>query len=73
MIPLICLEITTLPEEFHRSAMAIVVATTLYSIKWAAGSARLVRDLTDHQTTFDGLSEEEKKRVWLAASNGGGE
>lgn len=57
-------------DQFHRIAMGVVVGSTLYSIKWASGSVRVVRDLVEHQTTFDALTEEEKKRVWLAASNG---
>lgn len=61
------------PENAKRIAMGVVVATTLYAIKWASGSVRVARDLTDHQTTFDRLTEDEKRRVWLAASNGGGE
>lgn len=61
-----------LPDQFHRIVMGAVVASTLYSIKWASGSVRVVRDLTEHQVTFDGLTEEEKRRVWLAASNGDG-
>lgn len=59
-----------LPEDVHRGAMSLVVASTLYAIKWASGSVRVVRELTDRQATFESLSEEEKGRVWLAASSG---
>lgn len=56
--------------DLLRPAIGAVLATTLYAVKWAAGSVRIVRDLAWHSSTFDNLSDEEKKRVWLAADGG---
>lgn len=59
-----------LPELVGRIAFGTVAGATLYSIKWAGGSVRLVRDLTDRQVEFDGLSGEERRRLMLVAANG---
>jgi hypothetical protein len=58
-----------LPELVGRIAFGTVAAATLYSIKWAAGSVRIVRDLTDRQVEFDGLPADEKRRLMLVAAN----
>lgn len=58
-----------LPELVGRIALGAVAGTTLYSIKWAGGSVRIVRDLTDRQVEFDGLPVEEKRQLMLVAEN----
>lgn len=58
------------PEVVYRIVMGLMVATTLYALRWAVGSVTIVQDLSWRFSTFDGLTEEEKSRVWLAASNG---
>jgi len=57
-------------ELIERIALGTVAGATLYSIKWAGGSVRLVRDLTERQVEFDGLPAEEKRRLMLVAANG---
>jgi hypothetical protein len=56
-----------LPPLVSRIAFGVVVATTLYAIRWAAGSAKIVQDLAWHYATFDELSPEERKRLYVVA------
>jgi hypothetical protein len=57
-----------LPAPADRVILGAVVATTLYAIRWAAGSARIVKDLSWHYSTFDELSPDERHKLYDVAS-----
>lgn len=57
-----------LPITIGPTVLAIVIATTLYAIRWAAGSSRVVKDLAWHYATFDDLSAEERRRLYAVAA-----
>jgi hypothetical protein len=57
-----------LPPFADRTILGGVIATTLYAIRWAAGSARIVKDLAWHYATFDELSPDDRSRLYEVAS-----
>lgn len=61
------------PTWIARISVAVMIGTTLYAIRWAAGSVTIAQDVSWRFATFDSLSEDEKRMVWLAASRRAGE
>lgn len=57
-----------LPGPVDRIVLGTVIATTLYAVRWAAGSARIVKDLSWHYSTFDELTPEERHRLYEVAA-----
>jgi hypothetical protein len=57
-----------LPTTLDRIILGIVIAFTLYAIRWAAGSARIVKDLAWHYSTFDDLTPDERHRLYEVAA-----
>jgi hypothetical protein len=55
------------PTTAFKIVLAMMVAATLYAIRWAAGSVTIAQDLAWQFGKFDALNEEERRSIWLAA------
>lgn len=57
------------PDIVHQSLMAATITLTLYAMRWSHGAVQISNDLIWQYAKFDGLDEEEKKRLRMVVNN----
>jgi hypothetical protein len=49
--------------------LAVVIATTLYALRWSLGAVRIASDLIRQFAIFDGLDPKQKQALRVAVDN----
>lgn len=66
---LLLLFIQSIPIWGQQMALAAVVGSTLYALKWSLGAVRIASDLIVHFATYDGLDKSQKQALRVAVNN----
>jgi hypothetical protein len=69
LVALVMIFIALVPEWVNRVMLAVVIATTLYALRWSLGAVRIASDLIRQFAIFDGLDPKQKQALRVAVDN----
>lgn len=59
-----------IPDFVHQILLGATIAWTLYAMRWSHGAVHIANDLIIQYGKFDGMTDDDKKALKLAVSNG---
>lgn len=69
LVALVAIFIPEIPLLGDRIALALVVGSTFYALRWSVGAVQITRDLIDHFATYDGMDPAQKQKLRVAVNN----